>query len=374
MGYFDPVRMAQMGINKPSPPGNFFTSVGYRDKDLPYFGAAMHIDGSCTIYSGIPQDPKLVEGMSYEEKYRYYINAGFDSRKKERTKLNEGKAPHALHGKPQPGPGGSCDVLAENGGVPLFSDPECTLGLGSFTAFLFVALNDQTRPGCGQTALLPGTHHVAEAFFQKQRAAGGIMGIEGPGWDRIDPNAQNGLGLNYLPQCVFDEFCNEAKYGPLERSPDGRVWPRPVQMLMEEGDACMTVFHMSHSGTRNEFGTESRKNIIFRIRAKAHNPNVVVNGVSDHPDRGQWGGFLDPKKPYDSFENFVDTSKDLSKEWFDPFERSKHLLCHPWEVWEGMQEVVREERAKEQVTSETVQVVASDEKAKAEAGAMRSRL
>ena len=31
----------------------------------------------------------------------------------------------------------------------------------------------------------------------------------------------------------------------------------------------------------------------------------------------------------------------------DPFERSKHLLCHPWEVWSGMREVVAENRAKE---------------------------
>ena len=30
----------------------------------------------------------------------------------------------------------------------------------------------------------------------------------------------------------------------------------------------------------------------------------------------------------------------------DAFERSKHLLCHPWEVWEGMTETVARERAK----------------------------
>ena len=39
--------------------------------------------------------------------------------------------------------------------VPLFEDPDMTLGLGSFTAFVIIPLNDQTREGCGQTAVLP---------------------------------------------------------------------------------------------------------------------------------------------------------------------------------------------------------------------------
>ena len=39
--------------------------------------------------------------------------------------------------------------------VPLFEDPDMTLGLGSFTAFVIVPLNEQTREGCGQTAVLP---------------------------------------------------------------------------------------------------------------------------------------------------------------------------------------------------------------------------
>ena len=57
--------------------------------------------------------------------------------------------------------------------------------------------------------------------------------------------------------------------------------------------------------------------IIFRIRAKEHNPECPqpVSGVSDHPDRGPGGQWLD--YPPGSM---------------DPFERSKHLLCHPWEV------------------------------------------
>jgi len=343
IGYFDPPSLCQVGVTPVKKPSKAFLPVGYRDKNVPYFGASMHIDGSCTIVSGIPQDPKMVEGWTPEQKYQHYINSG--KHPMTGKPLNEGKAPEARPGKPQIGR--SCEVVGENGGVPLFNDKECTLGLGSFTAFCFVALNDQLEPGCGQTALLKGSHHGSEKFFKMQRAAGGIMGIEGPGWERINCEAENGLGINYLPRPVWDEFTDEARHGPLERSPDGVVWPRPQQMLMEEGDACLTVYHVAHSGTRNERGKEPRQNMIFRIRAKAHNPNVVVNGVSDHLDRGQWGEWLDPAGKFHRVFNFVDKSKDLEKEWFDPFERSKHLLCNPWEVWPGMREVVAEERAKE---------------------------
>eukprot|EP00935_MAST-01C_sp_MAST-1C-sp1_P000743 g743.t1 len=347
MGDFDPVSLAQVGVLPPRKPFDNYTSVGYRDSDLPYYGTNIHMDGICTIMSGIPQHRSEVEGMSPDEKYAHYINAGKDPRTGGKTDLNKGKAPNALPGKPEAGK--SCLVVGENGGVPLFNDPECTLGIGSFTAFVFVALNDQTRPGCGQTSVLKGAHHSAEKFYQMQRDNAGIMGIEGPGWPRLDVEADNGLGLKYLPDPIMEEFTDESKFGPLERTADGRVWPRPTQVMMEEGDCCITVFHMPHSGSRNEFGTESRKNIIFRIRAKAHNPNVIVNGVSDHLDRGQWGEWLDPQAKFHPSLNFVDHKRLQSgaSEWIDPFERSKHLLCHPWEVWEGMQQVVAEERAKE---------------------------
>ena len=77
---------------------------------------------------------------------------------------------------------------------------------------------------------------------------------------------------------------------------------------MEEGDACITTFHMPHTGTRNQHGTESRKNIIFRIRAKLHNPHVVVTGGSDHLDRGNWGEWLDPDAEPHDYSNPIDTN------------------------------------------------------------------
>ncbi len=95
---------------------------------------------------------------------------------------------------------------------------------------------------------------------------------------------------------------------------------------MEPGDACITIFQMPHSGTRNERGTESRKNMIYRIRNKKRQPNVVVTGVSDHPDRGMMGEWLE----------FEDGN--------NPFEKSKHALTHMWEEWEGMQDIVQAEQ------------------------------
>ena len=46
---------------------------------------------------------------------------------------------------------------------------------------------------------------------------------------------------------------------------------QPTQCLMEEGDVCLTMHAIPHSGTRNE-GTEPRTNMIWRIRAKSRQP------------------------------------------------------------------------------------------------------
>jgi hypothetical protein len=95
---------------------------------------------------------------------------------------------------------------------------------------------------------------------------------------------------------------------------------------MEPGDAAITIFQMPHTGTRNEFGTESRKNMIFRIRNKHRQPDKVVTGVSDHPDRGMFGEWLEYEQ-----DN-------------DPWQRSKHALTHMWEEWGGMREIVAAEQ------------------------------
>ena len=252
------------------------------------------MDGLCTISA--PQD--VQEGTDEEIYYRYIATG------------------------PKGDLGRSADVMGHNF-VPLFEDPEMKLGMGSFTAFVFVCLNDQTQPGCGQTSVIKGAHHKTQEFFRWQAEQGDRMGPEGPGWPRLNHDVPNRCGLVYLPQQVRDHFIDDTS----ESTPDGVKWPRPTQVLMEPGDVCITLFHIPHSGSRNENGTESRKNIIFRIRNKSRQPIHVVNGVSDHPDRGQMGEWLE----YEEGNN--------------PWERSKHHLCNMWEEWEGMQDVVAEMKA-----------------------------
>ncbi|HIG43714.1 MAG: hypothetical protein ABGY96_20560 [bacterium] len=295
MGYFDPPIVCQVGVIKVREPGEHFNNIGYRDKDMPYYGAETHMDGSITIAA-----PQTVQEGTEEEIYRRYFASG--------PKGDLGRSP---------------DVMGHNS-VPMFEDPEMTLGLGSFTAFAFVCLSDQTVEGCGQTALLKGAHHATEKFFQMQRDENNHLGPEGPGWPRLDYESPNRTGLVYLPEEVRNKFLDENS----ESTPDGKKWPRPTQILMQPGDACITVYQIPHSGTRNENGTESRKNIIFRIRNKSRQPDVMVNGVTDHPDRGQIGEWLE-------FE-----------EGNDPWERSKFAMCNMWHEWEGMKEVVAEQKGK----------------------------
>ncbi len=292
MGYFDPPVVCQVGVIKLREPGEHFNNIGYRDKDMPYYGAETHVDGSITITA-----PQEVQQGSNAEIYSRYFASG-----------------------PRGDLGRSPDVMGHNM-VPMFEDPEMTLGLGSFTAFVFVCLSDQSVEGCGQTALLKGGHHAVEKFFQMQRDENNCLGPEGPCWPRLNHESPNHCGLVYLPEQVRNQFIDEDS----ERTPDGKQWPRPTQILMEPGDACITVYQIPHSGTRNEHGTESRKNIIFRIRNKSRQPDKMVNGVTDHPDRGQMGEWLE------------------YEEGNDPWERSKFAMCNMWHEWEGMREVVEEQ-------------------------------
>ena len=300
MGEFDPPIACQVGVIPVTKPGDRFTNLGYRDKDLPYYGAGTHMDGSITIAA-----PQAVQEGTPEEIYARHFATG--------PKGDLGRSP---------------EVMGHNM-VPMFEDPAMTLGLGSFTAFAFICLNDQTGEGRGQTAVLRGAHHAMEKFFRMQYETNGHLGPEGPEWPRLNYDCPNRCGMIYVPQSVQDQFIDETS----ESTPDGKKWPRPTQVLMDKGDACITLYHIPHSGTRNEHGTEPRKNMIFRIRNKNRQPNVMVNGISDHPDRGQRGEWLE-------FE-----------EGNDPWERSKYAMCNMWDEWQGMQEVVAEQRALEEDAS-----------------------
>jgi hypothetical protein len=294
LGQFDPPTQCQVAITKRSEPSDRFTPPGYRDRDVPYYGAALHMDGSITIAP--PQVP--MEGTP-DEIYHRYFAAG-----------------------PRGDLGRSAAVMGHNF-TPMVQDPERTLGLGSFTAFVFVSLSDQSRDGCGQTALVPRSHHAVERFFQWQRSQGDRLGPEGPGWPRLNHDVPNRCGLLYMPDAVREELSDDT----CETTPDGKRWPRPIYAKLMPGDACIATWHILHSATRNETGSESRKNIIFRIRNKSRQPDKVLTGGSDHPDRGWLGEFLD----YEPGN--------------DPWLRSKDAMCDMWAEWEGMREVVQELRA-----------------------------
>ena len=299
MGEFDPITRTHVGVIKRSDPGDHFTPLGYRERDLPYFGHGLHAEGLFT--GSVPQ--QLEEG-SDSEKYRRMISSG-----------------------PRGDIGRSADVVGVNTD-PLFQDPEMTNAVGSFTTFCIIPLNEQLDAGCGQTAVVPGGHHVLEQFFRWQLNVSGKIGPEGPGWPRFDYEVPNGIGHVYLPDAVQEKLIELTGERP-ECSSDGRPWPKPTPINMGPGDAAITIFQMPHTGTRNQFGTESRKNMIYRIRNKSRQPHHMVTGVSDHPDRGHWGEWLD------------------YEEGNDPWERSKTALTQMWNEWEGMKEVVSKERAPE---------------------------
>ena len=294
LGQFDPPTLCQVAVNKRREPGEFFNALGYRDKDMPFYGSQMHMDGNITVAA--PQTP--MEGTP-DEIYQRHFAAG-----------------------PRGDLGRSAAVMGHNM-TPLFQDPEMTLGLGSFTSFLFVCLSDQTEEGRGQTAVVPGSHHVVEKFFRWQRSINDCIGPEGPGWPRLNYDVPNRCGMMYMPDAVREQLLDESSLA----TPDGKRWPRPTQVLMNSGDVCIATYHILHDASRNERGTESRKNIIFRIRNKKRQPNRTLTGLSDHPDRGWQGEFL----TYEPGN--------------DPWGRSKDAMCNMWDEWDGMRGIVAEQRA-----------------------------
>ena len=297
MGEFDPPTAARHIVRPPSQkPGDHFDALGYRDKDIPYFGANLHMDGEAVYQT--PQEP--AEGTPGEI-YERYIKTG------------------------RKGDIGRC---AESTGInfsPLFHDPDMTNSLGGFTAFIFVCLSDQTMEGGGQTNVLRGAHHAMEEFFRWQYREGRRFGPEGPGWPRLNHDVPNRCGYNHLPPAIYEQFTDEH----CATTPDGRRWPQPTPVFMQPGDATIAMYHIPHCGTRNEHGDAPRRSPIFTLVNKKRHPNHVIEGHSDHPDREWDGGFLE------------------LLEGDNPYERSKFALCNMYHEWDGMQRIVAEERAKE---------------------------
>ena len=199
--------------------------------------------------------------------------------------------------------------------TPFFQDPDCRLSIGSFTAFLGVALNDQTEFGRGNLALLPGAHEKVEAFFRMQRDSGGVVGPEGDGWPRLQAVGNDGVQFTSLPPSIVDTF-----RGTAEVTADGRVWLKPTPVLLDEGDAVIALHACPHSVTMN-LSADPRLNVYFRLRRRRPGQSVTL-GDSDHPDREWDGGFLDFEEGYDPWRASIDT------------------LCNHWSDWDGMADVV----------------------------------
>ena len=248
MGPFDPPQRAMPMVLYPQEPSAKTGIHGVPGSQVPNFGFVPHLDGQ---WAGrLPRNANEVDSW---------------------------QSPRTEHF-------GTGDARSRGGNnTPLFQDPACWLSLGSFTAFVGVALNDQTEFGRGNLAVLKGAHHAVQEFFRMQRHQGQVAGPEGPGWPRLAPVGEAGIALNVLPAAVRARFQEGAT-----TTPDGTRWLRPTPILLDEGDAVITLHAVPHCGTRNERGAEPRMNVYFRIRRQRPGGARVL-GDSDHPDRG-WNG------------------------------------------------------------------------------------
>ena len=223
---------------------------------------------------------------------------------------------------PAPYFGENDDRRGSNDGQ-LWQDPDRTISLGSYSALVGVALNDQSIPGRGQFAVLKGMHEEVESAFRLQRDAVGVIGPEGPGWPRIKATEDGRTYLNGLPESVRMRMQTMREQGKAINKWD---WPELTPVLLDEGDAVIALHSCPHTATPNH-GADPRMNIYFRIRRlREGNPHEgsrrLGHGVSDHLDRGYYGQFL----------NYPST--------YDPWKTSVDKLCDHWSEWQGMHEIV----------------------------------
>lgn len=218
--------------------------------------------------------------------------------------------------------GANDEVRGNNDGL-LWMDPQRRISNGSYTALVGICLSDQSQPGNGQFGVLKGLHEDVEKVFQRQRDSGGVIGAEGVDWPRIKIDARERPFCNGLPDSI--------RALGIERGKANRLladwpWPELTPVLMEPGDAVITLHSLPHTPTPN-FGPNPRINVYFRIRRlRPENPHEgsrrVAHGVSDHPDRGYFGQYLDYPDNYDPWQTSIDR------------------LCDHWSEWDGMQDLL----------------------------------
>ena len=276
MGPFPPVISCQVAVT----PGN---------DDLGG-GPGTHVDGG---WSGpIPQNAEEIDPVTHrpKEAHKYF--------------------------------GENDEVRGANDGL-LWIDPERRIACGSYTALVGICLSDQMVPGNGQFGVLKGLHEEVEAAFRRQRNAGSIIGAEGLDWPRMKINDQGRPFMNGLPDAISTRAEEMAKANP---KIDNWPWPELSPVLMEPGDCIIALHSLPHTPTPN-LGPHARMNVYFRVRRlREGNPHEgsrrVGHGVSDHPDRGYFGQYLDYPDDYDPWQSSIDK------------------LCDHWSEWDGMQELL----------------------------------
>ena len=201
----------------------------------------------------------------------------------------------------------------------LWQDPDHRISLGSYTALVGIALNDQLEPGNGQFGVLKGMHKIVEASFLDQRDSGSVIGPEGNGWPRIRINEDGRPYLNGLPQqvrdIVYDDSFKDSEF-------DSWPWPELTPVCLAAGDIVIALHSCPHTATPN-LGSTPRMNLYCRLRRwRDGNPHEgtrrVGHGVSDHPDRGYHDQFLDYPDTYDAW------SASIAK------------LCDHWSDWDEL--------------------------------------
>lgn len=231
-------RGVQLASRFPTDPSERINESGYPDRDTPFFGWHGHLDG---LWNGaVPMHQDVNRPMTAEEH-------------------------DAWHSEP-----------SRNG--CLKCHPESNVNIMNFAALVGVALSDQTEEGVGNVGVLKGAHHEMERFFRGQRAAGGPLGPDGPGWPRVDTGAPNASGLRHYPDAVRDAF---RPHGV--ETADGRFWPKPTLVRMAAGDAVVVLHAVPHCATRVE-GSEPRLMAYFRImpeRRPSANRSIYPEALCD---------------------------------------------------------------------------------------------
>ena len=99
----------------------------------------------------------------------------------------------------------------------------------------------------------------------------------------------------------------------------GWPWPELTPILLGAGDAVIALHSCPHTATPNH-GPDPRMNVYFRVRRlREGNPHEgtrrIGHGVSDHPDRGYFGQFLEYPASYDPWATSIEKLCDHWSDW-----------------------------------------------------------